>query len=230
MTAVRLDTVSCRVLRALSLSVAEGEAVAILGSSGAGKSTLLKLVAGLLPHAGEVWLDGRSAHALPPHERRLGYLSQDLHLFPHLTVAGNVRLALLFGGEDGDEDGGGRRKRIDEVLRLARAEHLAARRPGTLSGGERQRAALARCLARRPRLLLLDEPFSSLDADTKRLLWADVTDLRRRLGMTALIVTHDPEEAAALADRILVLREGRLVEDCAGRTGGVLRMRRADLR
>jgi len=208
MTAVRLEGISCRALVDMGLSVAEGEAVAILGPSGAGKSTLLKIVAGLLPHTGEVFFDDRPARALPPHKRRLGYLSQDLHLFPHLSVAGNVRLALLFGF-DGTEP---RRDRIDEALRLARADHLATRWPATLSGGERQRAALARCLSRRPRLLLLDEPFSSLDADTKRGLWSDMTDLRRQLGMTALIVTHDPAEAAALADRILVLRDGRLAK------------------
>ncbi|SDF07036.1 ABC transporter ATP-binding protein [Rhodospira trueperi] len=217
MTAVLLENVSCRVLASLSLTVADREAVAILGPSGAGKSTLLKVVAGLLPHAGEVFLDGQPARARAPHGRQLGYLSQDLHLFPHLTVAGNVRLALLFGF-DGPER---RRDRVDEALHLARADHLAARRPATLSGGERQRAALARCLARRPRLLLLDEPFSSLDADTKRLLWADVTEVRRRVGMTALIVTHDPEEAAALADRVLVLRDGRLTSDGPWQGNGV---------
>jgi ABC-type sulfate/molybdate transport systems ATPase subunit len=137
----------------------------------------------------------------------VGYLAQDVLAFPHLSVAASLRLVLLF-----DKGSRGRRaERLAETLALCAIAHRADRRPGQLSGGERQRAALARALARRPRILLLDEPFSSLDPETKRQLWRDVGGLRRALGITALVVTHDPEEASALADRVVRLRDGRVV-------------------
>ena len=205
MPAIRPDHVSCRILSEVSLTVAKGEAVAIVGPSGSGKTTLLKVVAGLVPYRGHVFFDGRPMERVPPYRRSLGYLSQDLHLFPHLTVAGNVGLPLLFHGS-----GGARRARIAEALHLARAEHLAARWPATLSGGERQRAAIARCLARKPDLLLLDEPCSSLDEETKTGVWEEIDTLRRTLGLTAMIVTHDMREAAALADRTIHVRDGRV--------------------
>ncbi len=210
---VRLEQVSCGILDQVSMCVRSGESVALLGRSGAGKSTLLKVIAGLLPYQGLVCIGDCISNSLPPHRRRLGYLSQNLHLFPHLSVANNVLLAMAFGF-DGE---GARRERVSEALRLTHADHIANRRPDMLSGGERQRAALARCLVKRPRLLLLDEPFSSLDPETKRLLWLELDQLRRRFAITMLIVTHDPAEASALADRTIHLNQGRLLT-CATET------------
>ncbi|GEO80171.1 ABC transporter ATP-binding protein [Pararhodospirillum oryzae] len=206
MPALFLDRVANAVLGPLDLRVGAGEAVAVLGPSGAGKSTLLKIIAGLLPHEGDVRFDDRVMTRVPAHRRAVGYMSQDLHLFPHLSVEQNVRLALWFDREAAGE----RRARARETLALCAIDHRATRRPATLSGGERQRAALARALARRPRVLLLDEPFGSLDPATRRTLWTEVGALRQRLGMTMLLVTHDPEEAEVLADRTIHLRDGRL--------------------
>ncbi|SIS70113.1 ABC transporter ATP-binding protein [Phaeovulum vinaykumarii] len=206
MHGLQLEAVSNAVLAPLDLSLAPGEALAILGPSGAGKSTLLKIIAGLLPHRGRVIFAGRDLTGVPPHARRIGYMSQDLHLFPHLSVAANLRLPLLFSGLSRREQ----TARIHRTLDLCAIAHRAGRRPATLSGGERQRAALARTLAMRPRLILLDEPFATLDGATKRGLWHELDRLRRGLGMSALIVTHDPEEAAALADRQVHLNHGQL--------------------
>lgn len=205
---LRLEGVANAVLAPLDLTVRPGEAVAVLGPSGAGKSTLLKIVAGLLPHQGRIFFDGCDLTGLPPHRRGIGYMSQDLHLFAHLSVANNLHLPLLFGGLAP----AARTARVAETLRLCAIDHRATRRPASLSGGERQRAALARALVMRPRLLLLDEPFANLDPATKAILWREVDALRRRLGMTALIVTHDPQEAAALADRSIRLSDGTLTE------------------
>ncbi|TCP23245.1 ABC transporter ATP-binding protein [Rhodovulum adriaticum] len=208
MPGLQLEGVANAVLAPLALRVRAGEAVAILGPSGAGKSTLLKIIAGLLPHRGRVVLGGQDLTGTPPHRRGIGYMSQDLHLFPHLTVAQNLHLPLLF--HRGTRTA--RTARVAETLRLCSIAHRADRRPASLSGGERQRAALARALVARPRLLLLDEPFANLDHATRATLWREVDSLRRDLGMTALIVTHDPAEAAALADRSVRIAGGILTE------------------
>ena len=206
MPELRLERVANAVLAPLDLELAAGEALAVVGPSGAGKSTLLKVVAGLVPCQGRVLLRGRDMAGVPPHRRQLGYLSQELHLFPHLTVRGNLALALCFSGLTRRE----RAARIDATLALCAIAHRADRRPAALSGGERQRAALARALVRRPGLLLLDEPFSALDPATRERLWRDVGELRRSLGLAALIVTHDPVEARVMAGRAVTLRDGRL--------------------
>lgn len=208
MNALELRDIHCRLLDGVSLSIPAGESVAILGPSGSGKTTLLKVIAGHLCYRGEVLFNGVPVDNLPPHKRNLGYLSQELHLFPHLSVRSNVLLSLLFGYR-GPEP---RSQRAATALRLAQAEHLASFKPDRLSGGERQRAALARCLARYPGLLLLDEPFTALDRRIREHLWQEFTRLRRRLGITTLLVTHDEQEAAILADRVLRLQGSRLVE------------------
>jgi ABC-type sulfate/molybdate transport systems ATPase subunit len=176
MPALQLEAVTHAVLGPVNLAVADGEAVAVLGPSGAGKSTLLKIIAGLLPYQGRLTFDGQCMAEIPAHQRCIGYLSQDLHLFPHLSVENNVRLTLLFD----PASAGRRRERAQQALNLCAIAHCATRWPGTLSGGERQRAALARALARQPRLLLLDEPFSRLDRPTKQALWAEIGRLRLR--------------------------------------------------
>jgi ABC-type sulfate/molybdate transport systems ATPase subunit len=181
------------------------EAVAIAGPSGAGKSSILRVVAGLLrPERGvvaldgEAWLDTSRGIDLPPERRSVGFLFQDSALFPHMTVEENVR----YGGREG----------VSELLERFRVGHLARERPGRLSGGERQRVALARALARRPRVLLLDEPTASLDAYTRAAVRAELRVLLGELGLPALVVTHDFEEAAALSTTVGVLVEGRLVQ------------------
>jgi ABC-type Fe3+/spermidine/putrescine transport system ATPase subunit len=195
----------------LSLVVATGESVVILGPSGCGKTTVLRLIAGLeRPDAGEIRLDGRvvaraGRNLVPPNERRLGFVFQDLALWPHLTVKGNLDFVLGSVGVARTE----RAERIREVLELVRIETLASRHPHELSGGEQQRAALARALVGRPRLLLLDEPFSSLDPDLRVALRAEVPRLRSALHLTSILVTHDRDDAAALADRVVEMRQGR---------------------
>ena len=213
MSNICMQDVCCRKLERINLSVKSGESVAILGASGEGKSTLLKVVAGLLAYEGAVSFDGKSVSTVATYKRSLGYLSQDLYLFPHLSVSGNIRLALLFSANKQ----GSYTQQINRILALTHAEHLAPRYPNQLSGGEQQRVALARCLVREPSLLLLDEPFCSLDQNTKFTLWHELNNLRRKLSMTMLIVTHDPDEAAILADRVFYLSGGKLY-DCVNNT------------
>lgn len=177
--------------------------LAVVGPSGAGKSTLLRIVAGLVrPRAGEIVCDGEiwlgAGRSVPPERRAVGFVFQDYALFPHLTVRGNVAF--------------GARTNPDAVLRRIGIDHLAGARPGTLSGGERQRVAVARAIARSPRLLLLDEPLAALDVATRDAVGAELAALLRDAGVPALIVTHSFAEAAALAPRMAVLERGRITQ------------------
>jgi molybdenum ABC transporter ATP-binding protein len=187
----------------LELSLEVGRTVALVGPSGSGKTTVLRAVAGLTrPRAGRVsvddvvWFDGRAGRDLAPEQRRVGLVFQEYALFPHMTVRQNVEYA--------------RRRAADEYLERFRIAHLASDRPSRLSGGERQRAALARALAREPQVLLLDEPLSALDAHTKTAVRAELHELLVRLDIPVLLVTHDFEDAAALADRVSVIVDGKL--------------------
>lgn len=196
------------VVHEVDLDVAEGAVDAVLGASGSGKSTLLLAVAGILPlAAGEIAIDGTAVagpgRGLPPERRGIGWVPQDASLFPHLTVAENI----AFGLPRRDR---GRAARVEELLALVRLEGLGHRSPADLSGGQAQRVALARALAPRPRLVLLDEPFSALDAQLRVGLRREVGRILREAGATALLVTHDQDEAFALADRVSVLRRGRI--------------------
>jgi molybdate transport system ATP-binding protein len=213
----------------LDVAVADGEVLAVLGPNGAGKSTLLRVLAGLLPpDAGRVAVDGlpwddvAARVHLPAHRRRVGMVFQDHLLFPHLTVAGNVAFGLRTRGIPWAE---ARRTAAGWLDRVGLAE-LADQRPGQLSGGQAQRVALARALATDPALLLLDEPLSALDARTRLTVRAE---LRRHLAAFAgstVLVTHDPVDAMALADRVVVVEDGRVVQ--AGAPADVARHPRTD--
>ena len=195
----------------LSLALAPGELGCLLGPSGCGKTTLLRAIAGFhAPAAGELLLRGADARPLPPEARGLGFVFQDLALFPHLTVAQNVAFGLhRLGRADGAA-------RAAETLAMIGLDGLGGRYPHELSGGQQQRVALARSLAPRPDLLLLDEPFSSLDADLRGRLRDDLRALLKRLGIAALLVTHDQEEAFAFADTVGVMQSGRLLQWAPG--------------
>lgn len=191
-----------------SLIVGDDERVAIMGPSGAGKSTLLRAIAGLLdPVSGRILVDGVDHTHVPPHQRRIGLMFQDYALFPHLDVASNVGYGLRMAGIGMPE----RRQRIDELLALVGLEAHADRRIDGLSGGEQQRVALARTLAPRPDVVLLDEPLGSLDQSLKEDLLVQTRAILARLGIPALYVTHDRLEAEAFADRIAIMRGGRLL-------------------
>jgi iron(III) transport system ATP-binding protein len=192
----------------VDLEVDRGETLALLGPSGSGKTTILRLLAGFdAPDAGEILLADRSVAGkrwIPPEGRGIGIVFQDLALFPHLTVAGNVAFGLR--GRPGDE----RERRLAEVLRLTGINHLAERYPDQLSGGQQQRVALARALAPAPEIVLLDEPFASLDAELRERMREEVARILREAGATSIFVTHDQGEAFAIADRVAVLNGGRL--------------------
>lgn len=190
-----------------SLEVADGSVLAVLGPSGCGKSTLLRAIAGLEPvRRGLIAWDGVDLAGTPTHKRGFALMFQDGQLFDHLSVARNVGYALRLRRVP-DLD-----RRVGELLELVGLPSYGERLPGTLSGGERQRVALARSLAVEPRLLLLDEPLSALDAGLRERLAGDLRVILREAGTTALLVTHDHDEAFAVADRLAVMRDGRIVQ------------------
>ena len=196
----------------VSVELASGQVLAVLGPSGCGKSTLLRAVAGLEPlSGGAISWDGIDLSGTPTHKRGFALMFQDGQLFAHLTVARNVAYALRLRRTPSARLAA----RVRELLALVGLEGYDDRLPGTLSGGERQRVALARALAVEPRLILLDEPLSALDATLRERLASDLRDILRAAGTTALLVTHDHEEAFALADRLAVMRSGRVVQSGA---------------
>ncbi len=196
-------------LQAVTLFVEEGEFVAVLGDSGSGKSTLLRVIAGFeAADSGRVFLDGADVTREPPHRRRTAMVFQGYALFPHLSVRDNIAYGLRRGGVGAREIA----VRVEELLAATGLDGLADRRPDELSGGQRQRVAIARALARRPPVLLLDEPLSALDAKLRERTGAELRAIQRREGAAFVMVTHDQAEALALADRVAVLRAGRLLQ------------------
>ncbi|MFM2020062.1 MAG: hypothetical protein RL718_643 [Actinomycetota bacterium] len=195
------------VLTELNLEAEQGQLTAVLGASGAGKSTLLRLIAGFeAPTSGEIYIDSKlvssSSEVLAPEKRGVGIVPQDSALFSHLTVSQNIGFGLPKGSD----------ARVKELLELVGLSEFANRKPASLSGGQAQRVALARALAPRPKWILLDEPFSALDAELRARLREDVKAVLKAENASAILVTHDQEEALSLADKVAVMREGRVIQ------------------
>ncbi len=196
-------------LEGLDLDIGRGELFVLLGGSGSGKTTLLRTLAGFIqPSAGRIVLGGRDITALPPHRRPVNTMFQSYALFPHMSVAANIGFGLRRQGM-GRADAA---RRVAELLALVQLEAFADRRPDALSGGQRQRVALARSLAPRPELLLLDEPLSALDRNLREATRAELVRVQRQLGATFVLVTHDQDEALSTATRIGLLERGRLAQ------------------
>ena len=195
------------VLRGVELAIADRELVVLVGPSGCGKTTLLRLLAGLEELSqGEIWIGGRRVDRLPPAERDIAMVFQGYALYPHMTVRENLAFGLTLRHVPRVEIA----RRVDEVAAMLGLGELLARRPRDLSGGQRQRVAMGRAIVRRPAVFLFDEPLSNLDASLRTQVRIDLAKLLRQLGATAVYVTHDQVEAMTLADRLAVLREGRL--------------------
>jgi len=211
---VRFEAVSKRfgkisALEGLTLDIYQGEFFALLGPSGCGKTTLLRLLAGFeQPSAGRILLEGRDVSDTPPHRRPVNMMFQSYALFPHLTVERNI----AFGLKQEAMPKGEIASRVAELLALVRLEGYGHRKPDQLSGGERQRVALARSLAKRPRVLLLDEPMAALDKKLRQDTQFELMELQARLGTTFLIVTHDQDEAMTVAKRIAVMEHGQIIQ------------------
>jgi len=198
----------------LDLHVDAGETLALVGPSGCGKTTSLNLIAGLAePESGSVSIDGEDITALPAWKRNISVVFQELALFPHLDVGGNIAYGLFIRGVGRKE----RRRVIDETLELVHLPGYASRRIDTLSGGERQRVAIARSLASNPRALLLDEPFSSLDAPLRKSLRGEFIEIRAHSRAPCIFVTHDREEAVMLGDKVALMSDGHIIETGQGR-------------
>jgi ABC-type Fe3+/spermidine/putrescine transport system ATPase subunit len=195
------------VLRNISLEIAEGEFLTILGESGSGKTTLLRIIAGFeSASAGEVWMGSQRFDAQPPYRRRVNTVFQNYALFPHLTVEQNVAYGLRVAKRPSEEIS----RRVAEALEKVKMTAHARSKPSKISGGQQQRVALARALVNRPRLLLLDEPLSALDANLRRHMQVELKALQREVGIAFVFVTHDQDEAMVMSDRIALLRSGEL--------------------
>ena len=194
------------VVQDFNLDIRQGEFLSFLGPSGCGKTTVLRMVAGFeTPSGGTIRIKDQDVTRLPPNKRRIGMVFQAYALFPNMTVAENVAFGLKIAGNDKATI----RARVAEMLALIKLDHLGDRYPYQLSGGQQQRVALARALAPRPNLLLLDEPLSALDAKVRVSLREDIRAIQRELGITAIFVTHDQEEALSISDRVVVMHQGR---------------------
>ncbi|AQS37711.1 spermidine/putrescine ABC transporter ATP-binding subunit [Shewanella psychrophila] len=198
-----------RAVNDVSLNIHKGEIFALLGGSGSGKSTLLRMLAGFeKPSEGRIILDGVDITDMPPHERPINMMFQSYALFPHMTVEKNIAFGLQQDKLPKEEIA----QRVKEMLKLVHMEDYAKRKPNQLSGGQRQRVALARSLAKRPKLLLLDEPMGALDKKLRTEMQLEVVDILEEVGVTCVMVTHDQEEAMTMAERIAIMHEGKIVQ------------------
>ncbi len=197
-------------LKGISFQVKRGETVCLLGASGGGKSTLLRMIAGLeQPESGQIFFNGQNLAPVPAHQRNFGLVFQDYALFPHLNVFDNIAFGLKMQNQPQDEI----HRRVKEMLELVNLRGFETRAIARLSGGEQQRVALARALAPRPRLLMFDEPLGALDRTLKEDLLGELKNILQNANVPAIYVTHDHEEAFAIADRILLLHEGEIIRD-----------------
>jgi len=211
MPTIELKNICKYVCRDVSLEIFDKELLVLLGPNGAGKTTLLNIIAGLTDYNGSVFFDSVPVDKVPASEREVGYLFQDLVLFPHLDVAANIAYGLRAQKQPQSEV----EARVQELLQLMKIKHLSSRYPKHLSGGEKQRVALARALALSPKVLLLDEPLSSLDVQTSKYLRRELELLQQELGITTIYVTHDLVEAEEMADRIAVIQDGHIEQVAA---------------
>jgi putative spermidine/putrescine transport system ATP-binding protein len=195
------------VVKGFNLGIERGEFISLLGPSGCGKTTVLRMVAGFEgPTSGRILIDGKDVTHLRPNQRNVGMVFQAYALFPNMTVADNVAFGLKVAKRPPNEI----KSRVEEMLNMIKLPHLASRFPYQCSGGQQQRVALARALAHKPKVLLLDEPLSALDAKIRVSLREDIRSLQRSLGITTIFVTHDQEEALSMSDRVVVMNEGRV--------------------
>ena len=195
------------VVRGFNLRVEEGEFVSFLGGSGCGKTTTLRMIAGFeTPTGGTIRIEGVDVAGLPARKRNIGMVFQNYALFPNMTAAGNTAFGLRVGGLSRAAAA----RRVEEMLALVHMEEFAGRYPHQLSGGQQQRVALARALAIRPKMLLLDEPLSALDARIRSILREEIRSIQRSVGITTVYVTHDQEEALSISDRVVVMNRGRI--------------------
>jgi len=212
MTGLHIDGVSksygeIHAVKNVTIDVPQGQFICLLGPSGCGKTTLLRMIAGLEEaSAGRIVLDGEDLTRVPAHRRNFGMVFQSLALFPHLSVGENIAYSLTLRGVGRDE----RRRRAEELLELVRLPGVAARPISQLSGGQRQRVAIARALAFHPRLFLLDEPLSALDAKLREAMQVELRQLQQRLGISTIVVTHDQREAMTMADVVVIMKDGEV--------------------
>jgi len=206
MPSIELRNICQYICRDVNLKIQDKELMVLLGPNGAGKTTIANIIAGLIDYQGSVLFDSVPVDRLPANKRGVGYLFQDLVLFPHLDVATNIAYGLRAKKQSPHQV----EARVNQLLQMMKIKHLSSRYPKHLSGGEKQRVALARALAPSPKVMLLDEPLSSLDVPTAKYLRTELKQLQQRLGITTVYVTHDLQEAEEMADRIAVLQNGQL--------------------
>jgi len=203
---IRLENISNKICKKINLTINDGELLVLAGPTGAGKTTLLNIIAGLDNYSGNIYFDSQPIDKVPPQQRKIGYLFQDLSLFPHLNVYSNVAYGLTVQKKPLKEI----EKKVIGLLKLLNIEHLKDRYPKSLSGGEKQKVALARTLAISPKVLLLDEPFSNIDLQTRKYLRVELKNLQKRLKITTIFVTHNLIEAEEMGDRIAIMCEGEI--------------------
>ncbi len=206
MASIRLENVSKYVCKKVNLEVRDRELIVLLGPNGAGKTTLLNIIAGLVDYEGSVFFDQKRIDQFSPQQRRVGYLFQEINLFPHLKVVDNIIYSLRAQHRPVNEI----KKRMDELISMMKLENLLYHYPKELSGGEKQRVALARALANHPQILLLDEPMNNLDYQTSKHLRIEFKMMQKKLGITTIYVTHNFYEAQEMADRMVIINQGKI--------------------